>query len=656
MQKSPFLLLFINFSLGICLSDVTNLSKISILSIIIFSFFLLVWQVNRKKRLTQLFSGEYFVTISILFIATGYYFHSIYKIENQPFHIANKYLDGDRLVGEVEAVSPLKGKFRKCELTIHQIIRHRDTVSVQGKILCFIEDQSEKIKPRNLIYTNAKLVRIANKNNPGEFDAVSFWKNKGIAQIAFLSQGTYFNIGNTSGKWSDIFDNWRIFFGKIIDKYVYGKEQGIAKALILGDRSGLDSEITRQFGNTGAMHVLAVSGLHVAILVQILQWILGQFPRYISKKNALILGLVIVWIYAFMTGLSASVVRSAWMFTFLSASTLLQRNYYPFNSLAASALLILIWNPNFLFDIGFQLSYLAMIGIFLFYKPLSQWIYFKNKWIRQAYEGTMVGIAAQIMTVPFTLYYFHQFPNYFVLTNLGLMVFSFLVLAIGLALFAFSWWNFAAKYIGIILTFSFAAMLWIIQTIDAIPGAVSSGFVLQKWEVILLFTLILSFYFVLKTQNWKGLIAILVICFGSVNWIVIQRMDKMERNQIAFLNAKNPCVIIQENGWLICLYANRNKETKGVKFNVESFQKMYPGKLKYIEISQKKTTNIAIGKSQWNIVHVKNGYEISNGQKNYFLATGENYQTNSNTIIYSPWLEGTNRKYALTKGAFSFNL
>lgn len=83
---------------------------------------------------------------------------------------------------------------------------------------------------------------------------------------------------------------------------------------------------------------------------------------------------------------------------------------------------------------------------------------------------------------------------------------------------------------------------------------------------------------------------------------------------------------------------------------------MYPGKLKYVEISQKKTTNIAIGKSQWNIVHVKNGYEISNGQKNYFLATGENYQTNSKTIIYAPWLEGTNRKYALTKGAFSFNL
>lgn len=656
MQSNPFILLFCAFSTGVIISDVTSFPQTIILSCVAISLFVLVWQVYRRKPLVEFFVGEYLTTISILFLSLGYTFHSINKIDEQPFHVSTNYLEGDRIVAEIEAIAPLKGKFRKSEVVARQIIRHRDTLEIYGKILCFIEDTKSKLKPRDIIYTNAKLEQIANNNNPGEFDAVSYWKNKGIAQSAFISEGSYHRIGKVEGPWTDVFDQWRTFFGAIIETYVSGKEQGVAKALILGDRSGLDGEITRQFGNTGAMHVLAVSGLHVAILVQILQWILGQFPSLLSKNNALLTGLIIVWIYSFMTGLSASVVRSAWMFTFLSGSTLLQRNYQPFNSLAASALLILIWNPNFLFDIGFQLSYLAMIGIFVFYQPLSKWIYFKNKWIRQAYEGTMVGIAAQIMTVPLTLYYFHQFPNYFILTNLGLMVFSFLVLAVGLALFAFAWWKLAAKYVGLLLTFSFAAMLWIIQTIDAIPGAVSSGFVLSKWMVLLLFGLIFSLYLALKQKKANLLYGVLALGIFATSWIVGGRWQHMETQQVAFLNAKNPCILIQQAGHLTCLYANRDKDVKNIRFNVEAFQKIYPGKLRFIEISQKKTTSARIGRHQWEIVRVKGGYELTSDKKAYFLATSENYQTTIQTVIYSPWLAANNRTHSLAHGAVCFPL
>ena len=175
------------------------------------------------------------------------------------------------------------------------------------------------------------------------------------------------------------------------------------------------------------------------------------FKKWISKNQIIIIALVIVWIYSLMTGLSASVVRSAVMFTLLVGSGLLNRSYNNFNVLAFSAFLILMWNPHFLYDIGFQLSYLAMFGIFMFYKPLGKLIYFKNKIIRLAYEGTMVGIAAQILTVPLTLYYFHQFPNYFIITNLGLMIFSFLILALGIALFSFNWLAFLAKFFAYIL-------------------------------------------------------------------------------------------------------------------------------------------------------------------------------------------------------------
>lgn len=655
LQFMPFLWFFFALAGGIVSADLIHPELYFSWGLLILLFFLFA-----GFQLVKLKQGHFFYKIQfafplLIFFQLGQTLYQLELPEHDFSSIERLYLPGDKIVGEIVAISNTSGDYRKCEIESKKLVRFNDTIAVRRKILVFFEDENETLKRKDICMIRADLGPIVNSHNPGEFDSHEFWKHKSIRLSAFASDIDYIVVGRSGWEIMDWFIGLRESFSAILDKYMKGDENAVAKGLILGDRSSIDSEITRKFGNTGAMHVLAVSGLHVAILVQILTAFFSLFSRWITKNQALILALAIVWIYSALTGLSASVVRSAVMFTILAGSTLTGKNYNGFNSLALSAVLILIWNPHFLYDIGFQLSYLAMVGIFLFNQPLSKLFYFRITWIRAAWEGTMVGIAAQIMTVPLTLYYFHQFPNYFVLTNLGLMVFSFVVLALGIGLFATVWLAPLAKFVAMALTFSMFLMLWIIDFVDGLPGAVSSGFVLGAWEVILLFGIIIFFFSSHLKQLIRPVYAVLFVCILLIASLVHDRFDRMKTSQICFFQAKEPTFIVKKGSQSFCFYGNRNGEKRKARYIAEAYQKVYPSDIHYFEISQNKQTCVQFREDSIRIVRVKGGYEIDAGEKHYFYATSDEHRETRAEIIWAPWLAGSG-KNQLSKGSVTFQL
>jgi competence protein ComEC len=654
-KQMPFLWLFFPLAMGIFIADFLNI-KIQVswmLFVVFFTLFLglhrmYVPKENPVYKLKQLLPF-------LVFLQIGQLLYQNVDPENQSLSVENIFLPGDKIIGSIATISKTSGTFQKCEVEVNRVIQYTDTVKARGRILVFVEDTLGVLSRKDVFVFQSDLELIENKNNPGEFDSRKFWKHKSINRVAFVAADQFKKIGLEHRKLMDVFVNWRESFSEIIDRYLAaGDENAVAKGLILGDRTSIDSEVSRKFGNTGAMHVLAVSGLHVAILVQILTFVLSLFKRWISKKRALLLALIIVWIYAALTGFSPSVARSALMFTLLAGSTLFEKNYIPLNSLALSAILLLVWNPHYLYDIGFQLSYLAMTGIFLFYQPLSKLFYAKWKWVRTAWEGTMVGIAAQIMTLPLTLFYFHQFPNYFILTNLGLMVFSFLVLAFGIALFALVWTPFIPKVIAFLLTFSLTAMLWIINFVDALPGSVSMAFVLQPWQVLFLFLLILSVFTALKLKRMNGLRITLFLATIWVTLLVFNRFERMNKMQICFVNDTNPTFIVQHKQQSFCFYVN-NKTDKKVKYVSQAFQKVHAGQMHYYEISNQREVTLNFERNKLEIYREDNGYDILINGKRYFYATKDGYYKPNSTIITAPWIDEKLSTYSLAKGAVYFD-
>jgi competence protein ComEC len=307
-----------------------------------------------------------------------------------------------------------------------------------------------------------------------------------------------------------------------LTKFIHGaREQAIASALVLGVTGGLDPELLSAYANTGTLHVLAVSGLHVSILYVLLVWMMKplQRLRYAPWMLAAT-ALVVLWAYAFITGLSPSVLRAVIMFSFIVVSRPAGQSTNIYNTLAASAFCLLLCDPFMIMSVGFQLSYLAVLGIVYLHPPLYR-LWEPQGWLwHEAWKITSVSIAAQVATFALGIFYFHQFPGSFLLSNLVAIPASVVALVAGLGLLAFSTIQAAAIVLGWISTIAIKLLNMVMFTLEALPFSVVKGIyisTLQCWLIlggIAVFALLAEykrFYYVLAALA-------LAILFAVAQW------------------------------------------------------------------------------------------------------------------------------------------
>lgn len=526
-----------------------------------------------------------------------------------------------------------------------------DTFLLNERVVLFVKRPKTEFISGDILVCKTKFSRIVNRNNPGEFDAENYWSKKGIRIIAFIDSADYFIA--QKGKHSfiaSLVEKSRLYFKKSLEENLSGKNLAIALALILGDKSLIDSEITASFTNTGAMHVLAVSGLHIGIIMQILMVVFSQFPRFISKRKAIFTVVVLMWFYAFITGLSPSVLRAVFMFSVLVVAQLMGKNYSAINTLFFTGFVLIFINPFTLFDIGFQLSFLAMLGIFLVYKPIEVLFYTSNKLLMKIWQGTAIGFAAQLFTTPLSLYYFHQFPNYFILTNIGLMASSGLILGVGLLLFVVFPLKVIAKFVGIVLGFIVFTSLWFIEWVEDLPGAVAYGFSISFLEVVIAFFLVL-FLFLGAKKRWHFVVGY-TVSIGLIAHLSFVRYHQLITDECIVFNARNLIITIRKERQYYCFYSCKPKEfDKKVKNIVENYRKLLPGPITYYSLYSSnwrvKSKNVSIQiertpyQTQLLTVNEKK-YEINFRNRN---ATSEIQQ------IAMPWVEAVNM-VLLREGSF----
>jgi competence protein ComEC len=264
------------------------------------------------------------------------------------------------------------------------------------------------------------------------------------------------------------------------------------------------------------MHVLSVSGLHVALIYMILGFLLAFLKR--GKAGLILFAVIMIsflWVYAFLSGFSPPVQRATVMFTFVIIGENLRRPVNIYNSLTASALLLILLNPNVLFDVGFQLSYLAIFGIVLIQPVLYNMIDLNNPALKWLWALFTVSVAAQLITFPLGLFYFNQFPNLFWLSNFIVVPVTTFIMWFTLAYFVFVPFQALAAFIGIIIQKLTWFMLAALKIMDAHPLAVSKGIVLNAAQVFIIYGIIVSvlIYGFSKQKQWLfyGLFLILAL-------------------------------------------------------------------------------------------------------------------------------------------------
>jgi competence protein ComEC len=365
-----------------------------------------------------------------------------------------------RTIGEIRFVSVQK-KWNPCYGKILIYLKANDCSTVlQAGSKIIIHKKWEKLDTISFIPKGYK----------------QFLHRQGIYHRVFISQREIKLMGREDPSWlrrtiasmqSRTLETLR---KNIVDKNALA----LAEALLIGYREDLDAVFKEIYTRAGIVHVIAISGMHLGLLYLVLLWLLNKIPLINKSHTAkAIVCIFFLWIFSFLCGATASVLRSAVMFSYLIVGKLLGRNGQVYNALAVSALILLTIDPYILWDVGFQLSYTAILGIVILQKPVFGMLEIKQFLFRKIWELMSVTIAAQIMTLPLCLYYFHQFPNYFLLSNLVAIPLSTLILFGEVIVLLFSPLPFLAEKTGKIIEWLINVFHCLMKSISEWPGAVT---------------------------------------------------------------------------------------------------------------------------------------------------------------------------------------
>lgn len=505
----------------------------------------------------------------------------------------------------------------------------------------------QKLREGDVVLFRSELQKIQNQGNPGEFDSRSYWRSKNITFMGFMGGDDFTLLDYRAPFWlSQVFRNSRRYLSNIITESLPEKEASLANALLLGDKSKLSGETREAFGNAGAMHVLAISGLHVGIIMYLLFFVLKRLSRWITRNMAVIITLSFLWIFAGVTGWSPSVVRATLMFSLLLIGQQWARSGDPMNTLFFSAFVLLLINPLLLFDIGFQLSYGAMLGIFLFFDKITQVVKVRHWLLRKAWEGTALGISAQMFTIPIVLYHFHQFPNYFWLTNLGIMCLAGVILAFGLILFSLHFVPFLNVLIAVLLGWSLFALLKFVDWIDGLPFGVARGFELSPSEIILFVALMLSLLFFYNRKSVRYISLLLILLLVS-NW-QWHRYEASVNSEIVVFNSNSPVIACKYRGEIRAFYIGKRERANRL---LSSYAKVMPGNLK-VDSLEFGTISITAGDETIELIRSNNGVLIRRNNKTTFIRTRYRMPEGSyDRVLDMPYLQSRNGYYNLSHGA-----
>jgi competence protein ComEC len=444
----------------------------------------------------------------------------------------NHYKDSGYIIARIEEPLIEKPKSYKASAVVESLINHDSTTSCEGKLLLYFSKDSiaAQLKYGDRILLNKALQPIKNSGNPGAFNYERYAAFLQIFHNAFLKEKDWVLLPDKkiNGFKQFIFSGREHILNNLRNNINSGKDElGIAEALLIGYTNDLDKDIVQAYSNTGVVHIIAISGMHLGLIYVLLVWLFARIPLVKrSKLLQVILILSCLWLFSLLTGASASVLRSAVMFTFITVGNNLGKKSSIYNSLAASAFVLLCYDPYFLWDVGFQLSYLAVVGIIVFQKPIYNLCYIKNKWVDNIWKLMAISLAAQILTFPICIYYFHQFPNLFLITNIIAVPLSSIILYAEIFLVAFSWLPFVGEYAGKLTGWLVWLMNKIILTVNNFSFAVWNNIPANILSTWLLYAVVIGISAWLISKHISllrfSLFALLtfVMQYDYENWVV----------------------------------------------------------------------------------------------------------------------------------------
>ncbi|RXQ96075.1 ComEC family competence protein [Ancylomarina salipaludis] len=505
LHQVPFLRLLLPFTLGIVLAEFFLLPTNLIFIFLGIAFTgLCLFQLIPVFRKSYAHSYVFGLFIFLLIFSFG------------QFRVSQ--VNADMQLNNIDSISSFKGKLKRnsdektnsmaCVLELEAVNQRGIWNKSDAQILLYLakDSLSKSLKFGDHILVSSKLNRVRNNGNPYEFDYATYLKHRSILYSTY-APGNLWCITERNERLS-LKGQALVWREKLLHIYkrtgLKDEAYEILSALTLGARDEVSDDVKQVWTSAGATHVLAVSGLHVGIIFGIMQFLLSFMAR--SKTGRILRAVILIislWLYALLTGLSPSVMRAACMFSILALGLAINRKGTIYNSLAISAFLLLLIDPYVLFQVGFQFSYLAVISIVYFQPKFESLLLFHSFILRWSWKLFTVSVAAQIGTFPLAIFYFHQFPTYFFLSNFVIIPFAGLLIYGSALLLIFSEVNVLSKALAYLLQHFVELIHWLIYQIQILPGALIERITISSFQIVLIYVFIIGLIISIKWKKRK---------------------------------------------------------------------------------------------------------------------------------------------------------
>jgi len=492
---------------------------------------------TKNLRSQPIFSGLF----SLLFFA---YLGGILTTVSDTSTGENHYSQYDRVdgfVGLITSDNTERDHYYRYDLEIQGVYLDSSFHQSQGKIYCYIKKDSlnEHIyQYGDVIMVNKGYFPVAPPKNPHEFNYQQYLKRQHISSHAFVGHDNVRLLeNNPPNPVLAAAYHLRSSVKAQIDEFIaFPRERAIITALMLGIKDNLDDEVKLAYSSAGAMHVLAVSGLHVGIVFIILSFL---FKKWKEKKwgNLLFvaISLFVIWMYALITGFTPSVLRAVTMFSVVIISSGFSRRANIYNSLGFAAFVMILYDPYIIYSVGFQLSFAAVIGIVILHPRLNRIFDFSYKVPEYLWSITCVSIAAQMATFPLTMLYFHQFPTYFLVSNLIVIPAAAVMLGLGIAMSLIgSVWPVLGHGLGWLLQYFSYLINELVSAIQFLPYPIFDWLYFDVTDTVLVYAILFFGILAMLRYQFQYVVIAFVSGFVLIGWSHFKSVEQVNQQKIVF--------------------------------------------------------------------------------------------------------------------------
>ncbi len=587
-----------------------------------------------KKKITYLKELVFGGILNVVLMLAGVSLIVLHTSNFKANHFSKFSDAGSQYIISVVEVPKNKPNSIQIVGEVQQVVNDDTIFASSGLSLFYFKKNSDalNILQGDVLQISCEFKSIKGIKNPGQFNYKNYLRFNQIYEQTFVAENNWRPL--VTGNVTLI-----SFASKVRDKLLSilkenglsGNEMAVASALVLGYKDDLDPDLKHSYSSAGATHVLAVSGLHVGIIFLVVDTLLKFMDKlHRMKYLKVVIILIVLWFYALITGLSPSVVRAATMFSFVAVGGVFNRKAVIYNTLASSAFVLLCIDPYLIMEVGFQLSYLAVLGIVYFQPKIYKLVYVRYKSLDYVWQITSVSLAAQLTTFPLGLLYFHQFPTYFFISNLVVIPGAFAIMFIGILLFVSAPFHVVSILVGKVLSSIVFVMNWVVTQIDVLPYSLIEGVSISIIECWFLYIVLLLFVSGIEFKKLKYFNFAIALIVGLFVIDIYEDLDLTKHRELVIYDIKDEPNFNFIHGKQHLFYAQsslwENKST--MLFNVEH----YWGSLDLIDPDTISLNNEIV---EGILLYDGNVFRFSNQSFYYAASTDSIQKVNSLDFFYT---------------------